>query len=177
MRRLLVGVCAGLAAGFVMNQFSRAITGLTGGREGDAAAPGTNRVGRGAQPPQATAEAEQDAAVRVGTSAYEAVTGTRPPPSQELRLGTAAHYALSASLGVVYALMEERRPSMRAGRGALYGAVVWVVADEGVVPALGLSRGPRELGPGVLLYGLAAHIVYGLSLEFAYARLKTESAL
>jgi hypothetical protein len=165
MRRLVIGLCAGVVAGFVMNQFSRAATHLTGGREGDAAAPGSDRVGRGAQPPQAEGDAGQDAAVRVGTAAYELVTGARPSRRDEPRLGTAAHYVFSASLGVAYALLRERVPAITAGRGALFGAAVWVIADEGVIPALGLSRGPRELGRAVLLYGLAAHLVYGLSLD------------
>ena len=166
MKRVIIGVCAGVAAGFVMNQFSRAIGHLTGGREGRAAAPGRDRFGRGAQPPQAVAGAEQDAAVRVGTAVYEAVTGDRPR-RDESQLGVAAHYAFSASLGAVYALAQERVPWIRAGRGTLYGAGVWIVADEGIIPALGLSRGPRQLGIGVLLFGLAAHLVYGWTLDAA----------
>lgn len=163
MKRVIAGVWAGVVAGLVMNQFSRVIGHLTDGREGRAAAPGSDRFGRGAQPPQAVAAAEQDAAVRVGSAVYETVTGNRPP--EDPRLGVAAHYAFSASLGALYAVLGERMRWIRAGRGTLYGAGVWVVADEGVIPALGLSRGPRELGPGVLIYGLAAHLVYGWALD------------
>ena len=31
--------------------------------------------------------------------------------------------------------------------------------------ALGLSRGPRQLSPGVLVYGLLGHLVFGAALE------------
>lgn len=161
-------MCAGVAAGFVMNQFARSVTHLTGGREGDGAAPGHDRTGRGAQPPQAEGNADQDAAVRVGSATFEAVTGHRPSRAQQPRLGTAAHYGFSASLGAAYALMHQRRPMIGAGRGALYGAAVWAVADEAAIPALGLSRGPNRLGRGVLLYSLAAHLVYGLALDAVY---------
>jgi len=169
MSRLLTGICAGVAAGFVMNQFSRAVTAATRGREGSGAAPGADRVGRGAQPPQAKTRADDDAAVKVGAAAYELATAKRPSPSKKTQLGVAAHYAFSAALGAMYAVSRERTPMISAGHGALYGAAVWAIADETVMPALGLSRSPRELGPGVLVYGLAAHLVYGISLETACA--------
>jgi hypothetical protein len=173
IRKVLISLCAGVAAGFVMNQFARTVSRLTGGREGQAAAPGSHRVGRGAQPPQATSHAEQDAAVRAGTSVYKAISGHHPPHDQQRRLGSAAHYAFSASLGLMYGLLQDRAPWIGAGRGSLYGAAVWIVADEGIVPALGLSRGPRSLGRSLLLYGLAGHLVYGVALDIAYRKLQS----
>jgi hypothetical protein len=172
MRKLLIGLGAGLAAGFVMNQFTRTVSGLSRGREGRGAAPGSERLGRGAQPPQAKTDASKDATVRVGTAAYEALTGERPAKQDEVKLGSAAHYAFSASLGAAYALLYDEQRWVRAGRGALFGAAVWAIADEGVIPAMGLSRGPRHLGLGVLLFSLAAHLAYGLSLDAAHRALK-----
>jgi uncharacterized membrane protein YagU involved in acid resistance len=46
-----------------------------------------------------------------------------------------------------------------------YGATIWVVADEGVVPALGLSKSASEYPLSIHAYALASHLVYGLTGE------------
>ena len=163
--RILAGVAAGVAAGFVMNQYARAVHQATRGREGDGAAPGVNRVGRGVQPPQANALADRDAAVRVGAGVYEIATGVSPSLERARAMGVAAHYAFSGALGAVYAALYERVPAVRAGRGLLFGAAVWAIADETVLPAMKLSRGPHRLGPRVLLYGLTGHLIFGAALD------------
>lgn len=103
--------------------------------------------------------------MRSGTLAYRSVTGHNPTKSTSRWLGTGAHYGFGAALGAVYGLAAHRTPGLRAGCGLLYGSLVWAVADEGAMPALGLSRGPRELPIGVHLYALAGHWVYGATLE------------
>jgi uncharacterized membrane protein YagU involved in acid resistance len=117
------------------------------------------------QPPQAAVRAEQDAAVRVGSAGYHLATGHKPTRQGRLRLGAAAHYAFSGALGAGYVVAAKRVPFVTECYGTLYGTLVWAFADETAMPALGLSRGPRELGPGVHAYSLAGHWVYGACLE------------
>lgn len=143
----------------------RHVGAATHGREASGAAPGRNRTGRGVQPPQADGRAEDDATVRVGTVAYRALTGEEPGRAARTWSGSAVHYAFAASVGACYALASERLPVSRTAHGAAYGTAVWLVADELVMPLLGLSRGPRQLSAGVLAYGLVGHWVYGLTLE------------
>ncbi len=159
------GFLAGCVAGLAMNLYGRLITVLTHGHEGRGAAPGADRVGRGMQPPQAVSRAEQDAAVRIGATAYDLATGQTPTREGRLRLGSAAHYAFSGALGIGYFFAAKRAPIVASGYGALYGTFVWAAADETAMPALGLSRGPRQLGFGVHAYSLTGHWVYGASLE------------
>jgi Protein of unknown function (DUF1440) len=166
-QRCLVGFTGGLIGGLAMNLFSRAVTFAGNGREADGAAPGDDRVGRGVQPPQADGRAGDDATVRVGTEAYRALTGSMPRRATRSWLGTAAHYAFSGTLGACYAVMAERLPVIRAAHGTAYGAGVWVVADELILPLLRLSRGPRQLPVALHAYALAGHWVYGLTLESA----------
>jgi hypothetical protein len=166
LRQCAVGLAAGIAGGFTMNLFSRVVVGALG-READGAAPGADRVGRGAQPPQALGNADHDAAVLAGSAVYRTVTRHDPSAVTEPRLGTAAHYAFSGAAGVGYVLLSERVPALRAGYGIAYGSLVWALADEGVTPALGLSRGPRQLPAGVHVYALLAHWVFGATLEAA----------
>lgn len=49
--------------------------------------------------------------------------------------------------------------------GVPFGLIVWALADEGVVRALGLSRGPRRLPVHVLAYGVVSHVVFGVTTE------------
>ena len=51
------------------------------------------------------------------------------------------------------------------GFGAAYGTAVAVGLDDTLVPRLGLAKGPKETPPSVHAYGLASHLVYGLTLE------------
>jgi hypothetical protein len=161
----VVGLAGGLFAGLAMNLFSRAVANATCDLEGEGAAAGTERAGRGAQPPQARGTADQDAATIIGAALYRTVTGADPDRSDRLRLGAAVHYVFSGVLGMCYAVTARQLPAVRAGFGTAYGTLVWAVADEGAVPALGLSRAPDELPAGVHLYALASHWIYGAALE------------
>jgi uncharacterized membrane protein YagU involved in acid resistance len=76
-----------------------------------------------------------------------------------------AHYAFSAALGMNYLLASEQAPDLRRGYGTAYGSLVWAAADEGVMPAAGLSRKPNEIPWGVHAYALAGHWVFGATLE------------
>jgi uncharacterized membrane protein YagU involved in acid resistance len=148
-----------------MDLFARIARANNGGKEVPGAAPGRDRSGRGMQPPQADGNAANDAAVRSGSAAYEVVTGHPPDPRVKPWLGSAAHYLFGASAGLVYGLLAPRVPSMRSAFGTGYGTLVWAIADEGVIPALGLSRNPRQIPADVHLYALAGHWVYGATLE------------
>jgi uncharacterized membrane protein YagU involved in acid resistance len=170
------GLAGGLLGSLAMNLFSRIMLSAGGGREADGAAPGADRTGRGVQPPQAEATAEDDATVRAGKAVYRAATGREASPRAGHWLGTAAHYAFGGIAGTLYGLLADRAPGARAAHGAMYGTLVWALADEGVMPALGLSRGPRRLSPAVHAYALAGHIVYGAVLESAVQALTREPA-
>jgi uncharacterized membrane protein YagU involved in acid resistance len=164
-QRATAGLAGGLIGALAMNVFARVVRTSNHGLEAPGAAPGSDRDGRGMQPPQARARADQDAAVQAGTAVYRSVTGRAPDRATGRWLGTGAHYTFGAALGVVYALGSSRAPALRAGFGVFYGSLVWAIADEGAMPALGLSRGPRELPLGVHGYALAGHWVYGATLE------------
>lgn len=165
VRDAAVGFAAGLAGSFAMDLFARAVRATNNGREAAGAAPGADRDGRGMQPPQAHGNAADDAAVRTGSAVYEVVTGRPPDPAVKLRLGSAAHYLFGAGAGMMYGVLAPRSPAIRAGFGTFYGSLVWAIADEGLVPALGLSRRPRQLPSAVQLYSLMGHWVYGATLE------------
>jgi uncharacterized membrane protein YagU involved in acid resistance len=162
---MAAGVVGGLFGALAMDVFARAVRIVNDGVEARGAAPGDDREGRGMQPPQALDRAEQDAAVQTGTVVYRTMTGEAPPRCARRWLGTAAHYGFGAASGAMYGLLSGSAPDLRAGYGIGYGTLVWAVADEGAIPALGLSRGPGDLPLGVHAYAIAGHWVYGATLE------------
>jgi hypothetical protein len=163
-----VGVIGGIVAAMAMDAFSRALRALNGGRrEVPGATPGGERDAKGAQPAQAKASGDQDATVKAGTAAFEAVTGRKPSRETQQWLGTFAHYGFSAAMGVNYMLASEQAPDLRRGYGTVYGSLVWAAADEGAVPAAGLSKKPGEIPIGVHAFALSSHWVYGATLEMS----------
>ena len=162
----IAGAVAGLAGSLAMNQFQRAAARAGNGREADDATIGLPRTGRGPQPAQAVGHASDDATVRVANAALETVGQPLTDPRSKRVAGEVVHLAFGALNGALYAIAAEMEPRVTAAAGVPFGATVWAVADEGLVPALGLSRGPREASAGLLTYGLLSHFVYGLTTEW-----------
>ena len=75
------------------------------------------------------------------------------------------HYAFGVTTGALYGATVELLPGAASGAGLPFGALVWLTADEGLVPLLGLSKTPAQYPPQIHLYALASHLVYGLTAE------------
>ena len=168
----LAGAIAGVAGALAMNQFQRVAARAGHGREADDATIGLPRTGRGPQPAQAIGNASDDATARVANAALSVVGYELTNPRAKQRAGEFVHLAFGALNGAVYGLAAELEPRVTAAAGVPFGASVWAVADEGAVPALGLSRGPREASPGLLAYGLLSHCVFGITTELVRKSLR-----
>ena len=140
-----IGAVSGIVAAMVMNVFSRTLGSF--------------------EPPRVQREVEPDASVDVGTAAFRTVAGYTPGHETRQWLGTAAHYAFSAAVGANYLLASERAPELRRGYGTVYGSLVWATAEETAAPALGLSKPADRVPLGAHAHELAAHRVYGATLE------------
>jgi hypothetical protein len=172
----LAGALAGLAGALAMNQFQRLTSRARGGREAGDATIGAPRTGRGPQPAQAIGNASDDATARVANAALAVVGRELTDPRSKQIAGEFVHLAFGALNGALYGLAAELDPRVTAAAGVPFGSSVWVVADEGVVPALGLSRGPREASPGLLAYGFLSHCVYGITTELVRKALRPRIA-
>ena len=162
----LAGAVAGAVGALAMNQFQRVAARAGQGREADDATIGLPRTGRGPQPAQAIGNASDDATVRVANAALRVVGKELTDPRSKHVAGQFVHLAFGAINGALYAIAAELEPRVTAAAGVPFGTSVWVLADEGMVPALGLSRGPREASAGLLTYGLVSHFVYGMTTEY-----------
>jgi len=72
---------------------------------------------------------------------------------------------LLAPAAAIYGAVAEMLPIVRAGNGLLFGAVLWWVADETAVSAVGLAKKPSAYPPSTHAYALSSHLVYGFVTE------------
>lgn len=169
---MLAGAVAGLAGALAMNQFQRVAAFTGGGREAGDATVGWPRTGRGPQPAQAIGNASEDATAKVANFLTSRAGYSLSDPASRALAGEFVHLAFGALNGAVYGAAVELDERARSGGGVPFGLAVWALADEGIVPALGLSRSPREASPGLLAYGLASHVVYGATTELVRKALR-----
>jgi len=109
---------------------------------------------------------------RGGKSAYEiaaekaaGAAGIDLTDDQVAQSGTAIHYGIGAGSGAVYGAVRRHIPAPAVARGLGFGAALWLIADEGANPALGLTPGPRAFPWQTHARGLAAHLVFSLVAE------------
>lgn len=153
LRGALFGLGAGIAAGLLMNQvhtvWSRGLL-----------AYGVRNASGGSGDP----------ATR---SAAEAIAGPLPPGARQIG-GSIMHYAMAGGLGALYGALRELAPAVGGARGVAYGALVWLVADEVAVPALGLA--PARMPLAIHARALLAHLAYGAALDAGVRALARRAA-
>ena len=164
------GVAGGLVASFVMNQFQAALGKLMENQERSHGAQslqqGSPEHGIGRElAERGVDEPDDDAAARTGNAVSEFVFEHHLTKSEKETAGAAAHYAMGVTSGAIYGAVAEMMPLATVAEGLPFGAAVWVIADEGVVPALGLSRQPSDYPTSIHVYSFASHLVYGLTTE------------
>ncbi len=170
LKGMAAGVVGGIAASWVMNQFQSTWAKLTEGVEKPHGAQslqdGSPEHGVARELEERGNNQEDDnAAVRAGTALAEFVFDKKLTHDEKEIAGAVAHYAMGAASGAIYGITAELAPAATAGVGLPFGAAVWAVADEGLVPALGLSKGPTEYPLAIHAYAFASHLVFGLSAE------------
>jgi hypothetical protein len=141
LKGAVIGVAAGLAASWVMEQAQSA---MQGGQSGGGGESSTTK-----------------AADKVS----ETVADRPVAKPNKAKAGELVHYGFGAALGLVYGALASRWRGVTAGFGALFGVGVALGADEILVPALGLGPWPKDTSPKTHAYSLASHLVFGVALE------------
>ena len=149
----VAGLAGGLAASWIMNQFQAAVPLKTFKKM---LGEDTSSSGGGSAEPATVQAAE---AVSEGLLDHELTD------DEKEWAGPAVHYAFGSGAGAVYGALAEVAPATTVGLGLPFGAAFWLTADEGAVPALGLSKAPWAYPPSVHAYALVSHLVFGLSTE------------
>lgn len=141
IRGAVAGALAGLVASYAMNAFQEAVS--------------------RANPEESGGSDEDPSTVK----AAEWLAGRALPKDRKEAAGNQVHYALGAMLGLLYGVACAATATASAGFGMPFGAAVFLIGDEAVVPALGLSGPPWRSPASTHAYSLASHLVFGAVLE------------
>ena len=109
----------------------------------------------------------QEDRARGGKSAYEiaaqkaaGLASVALSSEQEGTAGTALHYGIGVGSGAAYGVVRRHIPAHPLVRGLGFGTALWLIADEGANPALGLTPGPEAFPWQTHARGLVAHLVF-----------------
>jgi len=108
---------------------------------------------------------DEPANVKTAEAISENVFDHKLKKSEKEPAGVAVHYAMGATSGLIYGIAAEIAPVTTAGLGLPFGAAVWLVADDIVVPALGFAKPATEYPLSTHAYALSSHLVYGLATD------------
>lgn len=153
LKGLAAGVVAGLAATFVMTQFQTAVSKLSESSNGE----DKNKKQK--------KEADENATVKTAGAISETVFDHKLKKSEKQTAGNAVHYGFGTMMGAVQGVAAEVAPITAKGFGLPFSTALFIGADEIAVPALGLSKPPTEVPFSKHAYGLASHLVYGLTAD------------
>lgn len=122
-------------------------------------------------------DVQQLSETKTETVARRLVTGLAArdalPPDAKRAAGRAVHYGFGGGWGAVYGLVRESVPGLDCARcGAGFGAAVWMVSENALLPAFRLAGGPRRYPLKTHAYAVAAHVVYGVAVYAAYEALR-----
>jgi hypothetical protein len=149
-----IGAASGLAASWAMSAAYEPIW-RAGSEE-------TRRREKDAQAgmPPATIRAAEAAAAAVGQ---------RIPEERKGLGGWIVHYAYGVAWGAAFALAARAiAPRAPVASGLAFGAVLWILSDEVLVPLFRFSRAPTRYPASTHAKGLAAHLVYGVATDAAW---------
>lgn len=170
LKGLAAGVVGGLVASAVMNQFQALLSKLFEGEEeahgAQSLQEGSPQRGLGRElAEEGKDDPDDDAPERLANAISVGVLDRELSKPEKETAGVVFHYVMGGTSGAIYGALAEVLPEVKAGAGVPFGAAVWIIADEGIVPAAGLSKSPTEYPISIHAYALASHLVFGLTTE------------
>jgi putative membrane protein len=170
LKGLAAGVIGGLVASWTMNQFQALWSKLAEGEERSHGAQslqqGSPEHGIGRELQEQGQDDEQDTApARLANAISVGVFDHELTDREKEVAGAAFHYAMGTTSGALYGAVAEVIPEVKTGAGLPFGTFVWLTVDEGLVPAVGLSKSPTAYPLSIHAYAFASHLVYGLTTE------------
>ena len=143
----VAGLIGGLVASFVMSEFQSLLSKFA------------------EEEKKSKKKKDEPANVKTAEAISENVFDHQLKKSEKEPAGEAVHYAMGATSGLIYGIISEIAPMTTVGLGLPFGAAVWLVADDVVVPALGLAKPATQYPLSTHAYALSSHLVYGLTTD------------
>lgn len=95
--------------------------------------------------------------------------GTQLSPTTHEAVSQFVHYSIGVVPAVAYAFLRHRLGGPSLTRGALFGASLWAMQDEGLNTITGLGADPRNYPWQDHARGLVAHTFFGVAVEAVLA--------
>jgi len=115
-----------------------------------------------------TAARQREDEARGGKTAYDVaaekaagLAGAELSEDERQKYGSAIHWALGIGAGALYGVLRPRVESASLARGLAFGAAFWLLMDETVTPALGLTPGPTAFPWQTHARGFGGHLAFG----------------
>ncbi len=143
---IVAGLIGGLVASFVMTKYQEFTENLSDGKG-------------------QSGEKSEPATVKAAKAISENVFDHKLTKSEKEPAGEAMHYLMGGVSGAIYGATAEMTGIATMGTGLPFGSAVWAIADDVVIPALGLSKPPTQYPLSTHAYALTSHWVYGLTTE------------
>jgi putative membrane protein len=150
LKGILAGVAAGLVATYVMTQYQNL----------------TQNIFLGEQTDDSDKQDDDPATVKAANMITENVFGHELEKDEKETAGQLMHYLMGGVSGAIYGATTEYTDIAKRGSGFPFGTAVWAIADDFVVPALGLAKSPTQTSVYEHAYALSSHWVYGAVSEY-----------
>jgi len=147
LKGAFAGMVGGLVASFVMNEYQALLTKLSEEKK---------------DPDQ---DASEPATVKAGEKISEILFDHRLTEAEKKAADPIVHYAMGGISGMIYGITAEASPRASSAIGLPFGTALWAIADEVMVPALGLSKPSTEYPLSNHAYALSSHLIYGLTTD------------
>lgn len=148
MKGIIAGAVAGLVATFVMTKYQNLTQDLMTDKSNDDKDNGDS------------------ATVKAANMITENVFDHKLQMSEKEFAGQTMHYLMGGISGAIYGATNEYTGLAKLGGGFPFGTAVWAIADDVIVPALGLAKSPTQTSLSTHAYALTSHWVYGTVSEF-----------
>lgn len=106
---------------------------------------------------------EESSTHALGRIGYETMTGHPPAKETKDTLSSGIHWSYGVLQGGVYGALRGNADAPDWEGGIAFGAGLWLLGDEVVVPILGLQDGPTAYAPETHLNRALIHLVYGVT--------------
>ncbi|WP_189092741.1 DUF1440 domain-containing protein [Deinococcus ruber] len=160
-RGVVLGLTGSVLGVLAMGQYwTKVAPLLSDSSQGDDDAPDQNVI----SPLGQQHEPGESSTAALGRFAYQAVTGKTPGKETRAALSEAVHWGFGVLSGAAFGAITARQQKANPLTGAAFGAAMWAVFDEGMVPLLGLQDGPAASPVSGHLNRLGAHLSYGAAL-------------
>lgn len=143
----LAGLIGGLIASFVMEKFQMLVRPMIQSESGQ------------------KEKKDEPATEKAASAVSENIFDHRMTKDEKPAAGEAMHYAMGGTSGMIFGAASEVIPEASIGAGLPFGTAVWLLADDLVVPALGLSKPVSDRPLSENAYALSSHLVYGLTTD------------